>query len=61
MGVPDVGEMMAASFPPDARFSEELSPTNAWWLGEKYDGIRCCWHSAKARLYPHFLVPADGF
>ena len=31
VGVPDVGEMMAASFPADSKFSEDLSLDNAWY------------------------------
>ena len=31
VGVPDVGEMMAASFPADSKFSADLSLDNAWY------------------------------
>eukprot|EP00026_Physarum_polycephalum_P001724 Phypoly_transcript_01726.p1 GENE.Phypoly_transcript_01726~~Phypoly_transcript_01726.p1 ORF type:complete len:978 (+),score=124.21 Phypoly_transcript_01726:128-3061(+) len=47
--IPDVGELMLASFPGDPlAFSPQ---SNTWWLGEKYDGIRCCWNPIKARFY----------
>eukprot|EP00026_Physarum_polycephalum_P001891 Phypoly_transcript_01894.p1 GENE.Phypoly_transcript_01894~~Phypoly_transcript_01894.p1 ORF type:complete len:789 (+),score=99.81 Phypoly_transcript_01894:138-2369(+) len=50
--VPDIGELMLASFPlPSDNFSATISPANSWWLGEKYDGIRCCWHPTRSRLY----------
>eukprot|EP00026_Physarum_polycephalum_P002627 Phypoly_transcript_02635.p1 GENE.Phypoly_transcript_02635~~Phypoly_transcript_02635.p1 ORF type:complete len:741 (+),score=93.71 Phypoly_transcript_02635:157-2379(+) len=47
--VPDVGELMLPSFPmelPDFDISE-----NTWWLGEKYDGMRCCWNPIQRKLY----------
>eukprot|EP00026_Physarum_polycephalum_P002338 Phypoly_transcript_02344.p1 GENE.Phypoly_transcript_02344~~Phypoly_transcript_02344.p1 ORF type:complete len:892 (+),score=111.01 Phypoly_transcript_02344:67-2742(+) len=40
--IPDVGELMLASFPNDV---SHITPENPWWLGEKYDGIRFCWNS----------------
>eukprot|EP00026_Physarum_polycephalum_P001288 Phypoly_transcript_01289.p1 GENE.Phypoly_transcript_01289~~Phypoly_transcript_01289.p1 ORF type:complete len:982 (+),score=115.84 Phypoly_transcript_01289:110-3055(+) len=42
--IPDVGQLMPASFPATPTFSSSLSLLNPWWMGEKYDGIRCCWH-----------------
>lgn len=42
---------MLASFPSAMLFSESISPSNAWWMGEKYDGIRICWHADRNELY----------
>eukprot|EP00026_Physarum_polycephalum_P002214 Phypoly_transcript_02219.p1 GENE.Phypoly_transcript_02219~~Phypoly_transcript_02219.p1 ORF type:complete len:905 (+),score=113.90 Phypoly_transcript_02219:198-2912(+) len=44
LGVPGIGELMLASFPSNKLFSSSLSFCNPWWIGEKYDGVRCCWH-----------------
>eukprot|EP00026_Physarum_polycephalum_P003956 Phypoly_transcript_03973.p1 GENE.Phypoly_transcript_03973~~Phypoly_transcript_03973.p1 ORF type:complete len:646 (+),score=59.16 Phypoly_transcript_03973:3-1940(+) len=46
--IPMVGELMLASFPTSSSFDEFSS---AWWLGEKYDGIRCCWNPVTETLY----------
>eukprot|EP00026_Physarum_polycephalum_P001009 Phypoly_transcript_01010.p1 GENE.Phypoly_transcript_01010~~Phypoly_transcript_01010.p1 ORF type:complete len:1168 (+),score=148.17 Phypoly_transcript_01010:225-3728(+) len=46
--LPNVGELMLASFPQDIHLT--LSP-NSWWMGEKYDGIRCCWNPSEGVLY----------
>ena len=91
--MPDIGELMLASFPSD-RFNDDISPENSWyyfiqlqlfyiiastlcislfrfvsclfiyfyfnirWIGEKYDGIRVCWHPELRHLYPfNHLVP----
>lgn len=48
--IPDIGELMIATFPP-MDFSYSISPDNPWWLGEKYDGIRCCWNPNSRTLY----------
>lgn len=45
-GIPGIGELMLASF--------SLSPSfkmKSWWMGEKYDGIRACWHPENSVLY----------
>eukprot|EP00026_Physarum_polycephalum_P001573 Phypoly_transcript_01575.p1 GENE.Phypoly_transcript_01575~~Phypoly_transcript_01575.p1 ORF type:complete len:894 (+),score=113.77 Phypoly_transcript_01575:551-3232(+) len=42
---------MLASLPSGS--SLELAGSN-WWLGEKYDGIRSCWHPKKKKLYSRF-------
>ena len=26
------------------------------WLGEKYDGIRCCWNPLRRRVYPFLFL-----
>eukprot|EP00026_Physarum_polycephalum_P000538 Phypoly_transcript_00539.p1 GENE.Phypoly_transcript_00539~~Phypoly_transcript_00539.p1 ORF type:complete len:959 (+),score=132.38 Phypoly_transcript_00539:57-2933(+) len=39
--IPDVGELMLASFPTE-KFDIKPAQRNTWWMGEKYDGIRCC-------------------
>eukprot|EP00026_Physarum_polycephalum_P001892 Phypoly_transcript_01895.p1 GENE.Phypoly_transcript_01895~~Phypoly_transcript_01895.p1 ORF type:complete len:897 (+),score=113.58 Phypoly_transcript_01895:334-3024(+) len=49
--VPNVGELMLASFPLDPRFRSSLSEDNSWWMGEKYDGVRVCWNSTREKLY----------
>eukprot|EP00026_Physarum_polycephalum_P002145 Phypoly_transcript_02149.p1 GENE.Phypoly_transcript_02149~~Phypoly_transcript_02149.p1 ORF type:complete len:898 (+),score=87.49 Phypoly_transcript_02149:121-2814(+) len=48
--IPNVGELMLASFPEDNSFKiAELY--FSWWLGEKYDGIRFCWNPEQQQLY----------
>eukprot|EP00026_Physarum_polycephalum_P001003 Phypoly_transcript_01004.p1 GENE.Phypoly_transcript_01004~~Phypoly_transcript_01004.p1 ORF type:complete len:1224 (-),score=188.92 Phypoly_transcript_01004:75-3746(-) len=49
--VPDVGELMLASFPQSLQFKATISPKKAWWMGEKYDGIRACWNPKRKTLY----------
>eukprot|EP00026_Physarum_polycephalum_P002272 Phypoly_transcript_02278.p1 GENE.Phypoly_transcript_02278~~Phypoly_transcript_02278.p1 ORF type:complete len:919 (+),score=129.98 Phypoly_transcript_02278:81-2837(+) len=50
--VPGVGELMSPSFSTSLdEFSENISPLNPWWLGEKYDGIRACWNPSDKILY----------
>eukprot|EP00026_Physarum_polycephalum_P001538 Phypoly_transcript_01540.p1 GENE.Phypoly_transcript_01540~~Phypoly_transcript_01540.p1 ORF type:complete len:1069 (+),score=95.14 Phypoly_transcript_01540:45-3251(+) len=48
--VPEVGELMQASFPVDANFNYSIQP-NTWWVGEKYDGMRCCWNPQRQKIY----------
>eukprot|EP00026_Physarum_polycephalum_P004291 Phypoly_transcript_04309.p1 GENE.Phypoly_transcript_04309~~Phypoly_transcript_04309.p1 ORF type:complete len:715 (+),score=105.32 Phypoly_transcript_04309:82-2145(+) len=49
---PDIGDLMLASFMPhDVKVSHLVSPTKPWWLGEKYDGIRCLWNPIKRKLF----------
>eukprot|EP00026_Physarum_polycephalum_P000339 Phypoly_transcript_00339.p1 GENE.Phypoly_transcript_00339~~Phypoly_transcript_00339.p1 ORF type:complete len:1688 (+),score=210.60 Phypoly_transcript_00339:78-5141(+) len=56
--VPGVGELMYASFPPS-----EFGLKSAWWLGEKYDGIRTCWNPIDRVLYSRLgnalFLPSD--
>jgi hypothetical protein len=26
------------------------------WVGEKYDGVRVCWHPTLQKPYPHFVI-----
>eukprot|EP00026_Physarum_polycephalum_P001933 Phypoly_transcript_01936.p1 GENE.Phypoly_transcript_01936~~Phypoly_transcript_01936.p1 ORF type:complete len:910 (+),score=132.37 Phypoly_transcript_01936:109-2838(+) len=42
--IPDVGEVMLASFPSLQNFAKTITPQNTWWMGEKYDGVRACWN-----------------
>eukprot|EP00026_Physarum_polycephalum_P003969 Phypoly_transcript_03986.p1 GENE.Phypoly_transcript_03986~~Phypoly_transcript_03986.p1 ORF type:complete len:741 (+),score=114.71 Phypoly_transcript_03986:43-2265(+) len=49
--IPDVGELMLASFPTTPMFALSISKDAPWWLGEKYDGVRACWNPAKRTLY----------
>eukprot|EP00026_Physarum_polycephalum_P004416 Phypoly_transcript_04435.p1 GENE.Phypoly_transcript_04435~~Phypoly_transcript_04435.p1 ORF type:complete len:688 (+),score=101.45 Phypoly_transcript_04435:123-2066(+) len=39
---------MAPSFPP---YHFDKINTDEWWLGEKYDGVRCCWNSDRKKVY----------
>jgi len=53
---------MLASFSMDATFRDSIE-TNAWWMGEKYDGMRCCWNPTDNQMYTRkgrklFLLPA---
>eukprot|EP00026_Physarum_polycephalum_P002219 Phypoly_transcript_02224.p1 GENE.Phypoly_transcript_02224~~Phypoly_transcript_02224.p1 ORF type:complete len:937 (+),score=116.21 Phypoly_transcript_02224:57-2867(+) len=45
----DATQLMLASFPS----SEMVVGTgkNAWWLGEKYDGVRCFWNPQEKQMY----------
>eukprot|EP00026_Physarum_polycephalum_P001474 Phypoly_transcript_01476.p1 GENE.Phypoly_transcript_01476~~Phypoly_transcript_01476.p1 ORF type:complete len:889 (+),score=81.31 Phypoly_transcript_01476:156-2669(+) len=52
--IPGVGELMLASFPLHPKFNMGISPENAWWMGEKYDGIRCCWNPQTRKLYTRY-------
>eukprot|EP00026_Physarum_polycephalum_P000547 Phypoly_transcript_00548.p1 GENE.Phypoly_transcript_00548~~Phypoly_transcript_00548.p1 ORF type:complete len:911 (+),score=120.65 Phypoly_transcript_00548:114-2846(+) len=52
--VPDVGELMLASFPVDIKNLDYVQLKNEWWMGEKYDGIRCCWNNFENKLYTRF-------
>eukprot|EP00026_Physarum_polycephalum_P003691 Phypoly_transcript_03705.p1 GENE.Phypoly_transcript_03705~~Phypoly_transcript_03705.p1 ORF type:complete len:765 (+),score=83.89 Phypoly_transcript_03705:12-2306(+) len=47
--VPTVGELMLASFYPNAVFNH-----TSWWMSEKYDGFRFCWHPVHKCLYSRF-------
>eukprot|EP00026_Physarum_polycephalum_P002682 Phypoly_transcript_02690.p1 GENE.Phypoly_transcript_02690~~Phypoly_transcript_02690.p1 ORF type:complete len:880 (+),score=98.16 Phypoly_transcript_02690:33-2672(+) len=51
IGIPGIGELMVASFPRPtyAIFRSKITESEPWWLGEKYDGVRCCW-SPKQRI-----------
>jgi len=44
--VPNVGELMLASFVPTSSFNTDL-----WWMGEKFDGMRACWNPWLEILY----------
>ena len=43
---------MYASFPAD---TFKIS-YNSWWIGEKYDGIRCCWNHRHSKLYSILFI-----
>ncbi len=74
-GVPGIGELMLASFPPKKFFlnfdakswyphtlltiSQHLIPY-VRWIGEKYDGIRVCWVKTRKELY-HYYFFLYGF
>eukprot|EP00026_Physarum_polycephalum_P002429 Phypoly_transcript_02435.p1 GENE.Phypoly_transcript_02435~~Phypoly_transcript_02435.p1 ORF type:complete len:884 (+),score=75.70 Phypoly_transcript_02435:120-2771(+) len=47
--IPNVGEFMLASLP-DNNFNAQLTEFS-WWIGEKYDGVRCCWNPLQHKLY----------
>eukprot|EP00026_Physarum_polycephalum_P000948 Phypoly_transcript_00949.p1 GENE.Phypoly_transcript_00949~~Phypoly_transcript_00949.p1 ORF type:complete len:1118 (+),score=84.56 Phypoly_transcript_00949:49-3402(+) len=49
--IPTVGELMLASFPTDPNFTLSIDAADNWWMGEKYDGIRCCWHAENKTVY----------
>eukprot|EP00026_Physarum_polycephalum_P001944 Phypoly_transcript_01947.p1 GENE.Phypoly_transcript_01947~~Phypoly_transcript_01947.p1 ORF type:complete len:919 (+),score=98.36 Phypoly_transcript_01947:138-2894(+) len=50
--VPDVGELMLASFPTTRAQQKSISADHLfWWMGEKYDGIRCCWNPGAPALF----------
>eukprot|EP00026_Physarum_polycephalum_P000668 Phypoly_transcript_00669.p1 GENE.Phypoly_transcript_00669~~Phypoly_transcript_00669.p1 ORF type:complete len:889 (+),score=100.09 Phypoly_transcript_00669:213-2879(+) len=53
--IPDVGELMLATFVSLQASATKpalvLSSGYPWWLGEKYDGVRCIWHPGKQNLY----------
>eukprot|EP00026_Physarum_polycephalum_P002151 Phypoly_transcript_02156.p1 GENE.Phypoly_transcript_02156~~Phypoly_transcript_02156.p1 ORF type:complete len:735 (+),score=101.72 Phypoly_transcript_02156:694-2898(+) len=42
---------MSASFVTNP---DEVVPLHKWWMGEKYDGLRCCWVPIKRKLYSRF-------
>eukprot|EP00026_Physarum_polycephalum_P023661 Phypoly_transcript_29055.p1 GENE.Phypoly_transcript_29055~~Phypoly_transcript_29055.p1 ORF type:complete len:117 (+),score=5.88 Phypoly_transcript_29055:50-400(+) len=50
--IPDVGELMYASFPVDS----QIISYDCWWLGEKYDGVRVCWNPQDKLAYLFFLT-----
>eukprot|EP00026_Physarum_polycephalum_P001704 Phypoly_transcript_01706.p1 GENE.Phypoly_transcript_01706~~Phypoly_transcript_01706.p1 ORF type:complete len:1010 (+),score=136.82 Phypoly_transcript_01706:80-3109(+) len=49
--IPEIGELMLASFPEDRAFLGTISADSPWWLGEKYDGVRFCWNPKTETLY----------
>eukprot|EP00026_Physarum_polycephalum_P001339 Phypoly_transcript_01340.p1 GENE.Phypoly_transcript_01340~~Phypoly_transcript_01340.p1 ORF type:complete len:1070 (+),score=142.73 Phypoly_transcript_01340:227-3436(+) len=49
--IPDVGELMLASFPVSVQFGSSISFESFWWMGEKYDGIRFCWNSRRNTVF----------
>eukprot|EP00026_Physarum_polycephalum_P001831 Phypoly_transcript_01834.p1 GENE.Phypoly_transcript_01834~~Phypoly_transcript_01834.p1 ORF type:complete len:743 (-),score=122.50 Phypoly_transcript_01834:185-2413(-) len=42
--------LMLASFPSSTEMYD-ISDQNQWWLGEKYDGVRCYWNPEDRQLY----------
>eukprot|EP00026_Physarum_polycephalum_P001070 Phypoly_transcript_01071.p1 GENE.Phypoly_transcript_01071~~Phypoly_transcript_01071.p1 ORF type:complete len:1197 (-),score=193.28 Phypoly_transcript_01071:69-3659(-) len=50
--VPEIGEAMLAHLPDThSMVYDSLESGTNWWLGEKYDGIRCLWNPLKGVLY----------
>eukprot|EP00026_Physarum_polycephalum_P001151 Phypoly_transcript_01152.p1 GENE.Phypoly_transcript_01152~~Phypoly_transcript_01152.p1 ORF type:complete len:1060 (-),score=94.29 Phypoly_transcript_01152:294-3473(-) len=47
LDLPGIKELMLASFVVDNNFINQ----NTWWMGEKYDGIRCCWNPDLCNVY----------
>lgn len=41
---------MLASFPHSVS-ALNMQPNTPWWLGEKYDGVRCVWNADEQQLY----------
>eukprot|EP00026_Physarum_polycephalum_P001342 Phypoly_transcript_01343.p1 GENE.Phypoly_transcript_01343~~Phypoly_transcript_01343.p1 ORF type:complete len:974 (+),score=101.70 Phypoly_transcript_01343:154-3075(+) len=56
--IPHVGELMLVSFP-SVGFEQSSEIDSPWWLGEKYDGVRCCWVPNNNSLYARsgLLIP----
>eukprot|EP00026_Physarum_polycephalum_P002350 Phypoly_transcript_02356.p1 GENE.Phypoly_transcript_02356~~Phypoly_transcript_02356.p1 ORF type:complete len:908 (+),score=118.97 Phypoly_transcript_02356:113-2836(+) len=48
--VPAAGKLMLASFPSSAEMVD-VTNENSWWLGEKYDGVRCFWNPKEKQMY----------
>eukprot|EP00026_Physarum_polycephalum_P002024 Phypoly_transcript_02028.p1 GENE.Phypoly_transcript_02028~~Phypoly_transcript_02028.p1 ORF type:complete len:915 (+),score=93.17 Phypoly_transcript_02028:73-2745(+) len=46
--IPEVGELMLASL---AQSHASFTIARGWWMGEKYDGFRFCWHPKRKALY----------
>eukprot|EP00026_Physarum_polycephalum_P002482 Phypoly_transcript_02489.p1 GENE.Phypoly_transcript_02489~~Phypoly_transcript_02489.p1 ORF type:complete len:757 (+),score=113.72 Phypoly_transcript_02489:481-2751(+) len=43
---------MLAAFPAqNIQFDQNDLAQTSWWMGEKYDGVRCCWNHVSRRLY----------
>eukprot|EP00026_Physarum_polycephalum_P002532 Phypoly_transcript_02539.p1 GENE.Phypoly_transcript_02539~~Phypoly_transcript_02539.p1 ORF type:complete len:901 (+),score=86.30 Phypoly_transcript_02539:60-2762(+) len=49
--VPGIGQVMLASTLPSVALKPALQDSETWWMGEKYDGVRCIWHPADSTLY----------
>eukprot|EP00026_Physarum_polycephalum_P001094 Phypoly_transcript_01095.p1 GENE.Phypoly_transcript_01095~~Phypoly_transcript_01095.p1 ORF type:complete len:1190 (+),score=164.67 Phypoly_transcript_01095:101-3670(+) len=49
--VPDVGELMLASVVHSVAALDERFKPSSWWMGEKYDGVRCIWNKISRSLY----------
>eukprot|EP00026_Physarum_polycephalum_P001926 Phypoly_transcript_01929.p1 GENE.Phypoly_transcript_01929~~Phypoly_transcript_01929.p1 ORF type:complete len:592 (+),score=74.28 Phypoly_transcript_01929:633-2408(+) len=45
---------MLAAFPLNIGFNDSISRTDPWWMGEKYDGVRCCWNAKRDSLYTRY-------
>eukprot|EP00026_Physarum_polycephalum_P002126 Phypoly_transcript_02130.p1 GENE.Phypoly_transcript_02130~~Phypoly_transcript_02130.p1 ORF type:complete len:911 (+),score=100.93 Phypoly_transcript_02130:69-2801(+) len=51
-------QLMLVSFPNSSHIID-ASKIHHWWMGEKYDGVRCCWLPNAAQLYSrHGIVIA---
>eukprot|EP00026_Physarum_polycephalum_P004881 Phypoly_transcript_04905.p1 GENE.Phypoly_transcript_04905~~Phypoly_transcript_04905.p1 ORF type:complete len:657 (+),score=93.00 Phypoly_transcript_04905:87-2057(+) len=53
--VPEIGELMLAGFL-EYLFLSSIDGT-FWWVGEKYDGIRFCWHPSNQIVYSRNGIP----
>lgn len=49
--IPDVGKLMLSSFTSTPDIGNTITSKNFWWVGEKYDGLRICWHPYHNTLY----------
>eukprot|EP00026_Physarum_polycephalum_P001147 Phypoly_transcript_01148.p1 GENE.Phypoly_transcript_01148~~Phypoly_transcript_01148.p1 ORF type:complete len:746 (+),score=87.76 Phypoly_transcript_01148:82-2319(+) len=61
--IPGIGQLMLASLPEISNKEFLRSVTNQWWMGEKYDGVRCSWNHIDKSLYSRrgqeiYLLPA---
>lgn len=60
--VPGIGELTRPSFPVSAlhppsvniQWLTEPLVKRGWWVSEKYDGVRACWHSEHDQLLVFF-------
>eukprot|EP00026_Physarum_polycephalum_P002439 Phypoly_transcript_02445.p1 GENE.Phypoly_transcript_02445~~Phypoly_transcript_02445.p1 ORF type:complete len:904 (+),score=143.32 Phypoly_transcript_02445:44-2755(+) len=50
--------LMLASFPYSVDLVD-VSESNPWWLGEKYDGVRCFWNPQERQLYSRHGITID--
>eukprot|EP00026_Physarum_polycephalum_P001637 Phypoly_transcript_01639.p1 GENE.Phypoly_transcript_01639~~Phypoly_transcript_01639.p1 ORF type:complete len:968 (+),score=84.26 Phypoly_transcript_01639:164-3067(+) len=53
---PEPSQLMLASFPNPLDLVD-VCVQNQWWLGEKYDGVRCSWVPNKNQLYSRHGYP----
>eukprot|EP00026_Physarum_polycephalum_P003011 Phypoly_transcript_03020.p1 GENE.Phypoly_transcript_03020~~Phypoly_transcript_03020.p1 ORF type:complete len:828 (+),score=99.94 Phypoly_transcript_03020:42-2525(+) len=51
-------QLMLASFPISLSHVE-VSDNRNWWVGEKYDGVRCFWNPQEKQMYSRYGVVID--